>query len=133
MSSNMHDVVRRLQPGHVVSWSTTSGRYTYIAFVATNRMVYTTATSENTYVPQVMTLTEFANLLDNEGASLFLATNWEVQDAIASSVPSAPPAAMVPRQIEGTPLFSQELVDKLLVENTHQLNEQIYKQFIEGD
>lgn len=130
MSSNMHDVVRRLAPGHVVSWTDGSGRYTYVGFIAGNGLVYTTATTENRFIPQTMTLTELANLLDNEGASLFLATQWEVQDAIATSTPP-PPVALMPRQFGKNHLFSDKITDELTRETKRQLErsliEQIYR------
>lgn len=113
----MHDVIRRLQPGHVVSWRDDSGRrgFDYVGYVATNKLLYTTATDLNTSVPQTMTLTEFANYLENIGAALFLATDWQVQDAgqpasAAQLIAPAPaPAKMpVPQPQQGGLFISDE-------------------------
>ena len=90
----MHDVVRRLAPGSVVAWDSAVGKrsFSYVAFLAQNHMFYTTATELNTYVPQVLTREEFANLIEAEGVPLYLAIDWQVQDVDPSSQFRAPVA-----------------------------------------
>jgi hypothetical protein len=112
----MRDVIGRLRPGHVVSWTSTVGlrSYSYVGYYAENNMIYTTATEFNTFVPQTMTLDEFANLIESEGVSLYLATKWEVQDVSAFTPPAPVPSPPVMKY--GQP-FVRDSVDEAVMLN----------------
>jgi hypothetical protein len=78
----MYDVVERIAPGHVVSWTQPGLRqdFTYVAYLAPNEMFYTTATEHNDHVAQVLTRLELAELLTNGNFTLYLAVKWEAED-----------------------------------------------------
>lgn len=73
---NSHDLVRKLNPGDTISWTDMTGRFTYVGYMTRSREIYTTATEHNTYVPQVISSQELANLLDHEGVALFKVSQW---------------------------------------------------------